>query len=123
MAILSGNLDQDAHKHPTRRGWFVGWYLPQGTPFHSKDFEMKWGVHKKGWKRESFAAQRTAKSITILVSGKFITKFKARKVTLSRPGDYVYFSPRVYHITEAREDSVVLTIRWPSIPHDQAERK
>ena len=49
-----------------------------------------------------------------LISGRFVQKRPDREVELSKPGDYVMWGPGVVHAWKAVEDSVMLTIRWPS---------
>jgi len=51
----------------------------------------------------------------LLISGRFRLEFLGRSVLLARQGDYVVFH-RVSHSWHAEEASVVLVVRWPSIP-------
>jgi quercetin dioxygenase-like cupin family protein len=44
---------------------------------------------------------------------------KAESVTLSNPGDYVFFAPGVCHTWKANQKTTVISVRWPSIPGDQ----
>jgi quercetin dioxygenase-like cupin family protein len=37
-------------------------------------------------------------------------------VVLTRPGDYVLWGPGVDHSWLAEQESVVVTVRWPSLP-------
>src|SRR2546427_161524 len=38
-----------------------------------------------------------------------------RGTALERPGDYVVWGPGIDHIWQAEADSVVITVRWPSL--------
>lgn len=82
-------------------------------------FEAKWGVHKAGEGRSTWASS-TGKTLTILISGRFTNSFRDEDQTIvvqmSRPGDFILFGPDTEHTWRALEDSVVLTFRWPSIP-------
>ena len=62
-----------------------------------------------------------AKTISILIKGKFLLIFpeENKEIVLEKQGDFVFWDSKVYHGSEALEDSTVLTIRWPSIPNDQ----
>jgi hypothetical protein len=51
----------------------------------------------------------------LLISGKFRVELPERSVLLAKQGDYVVFHG-VDHSWHAEKDSVVLTVRWPSIP-------
>ena len=110
--IYSGYADEDA---PSHRGWLVGHFMPPGDPRHSKDAEIKWGVHKKGDKRAEWVDEDPRTGVFILVSGRFRIDLPDRSVVLDRPGAYVLFSG-VGHCWEAEEDSVLIGLRWPSLP-------
>lgn len=51
----------------------------------------------------------------LLVSGRFRVEFPERSVVLTERGDYVVFHG-VDHSWFAEEESVILGIRWPSVP-------
>jgi quercetin dioxygenase-like cupin family protein len=57
---------------------------------------------------------RTA--LLVLISGRFRVELPDRSVLLERPGDYVVWGHGVDHTWWADEESVVLTVRWPSVP-------
>jgi quercetin dioxygenase-like cupin family protein len=40
----------------------------------------------------------------------------SESVLLEREGDYVMWGAGVDHTWRAEEDSIVITIRWPSLP-------
>jgi quercetin dioxygenase-like cupin family protein len=52
----------------------------------------------------------------LLVTGRFRLDLDGGSVTLARQGDYVIWGPGIDHAWHAEEQSVVLTVRWPSIP-------
>jgi cupin superfamily acireductone dioxygenase involved in methionine salvage len=110
-----------------RGGWFVGQFVaPELGLRHQDTLEVKWGQHPKGECRRAFAHYKSATTISILVSGIFVTWIKLgeqlREVTLSKPGDYIAFAPGVDHSWEAREDCVVISVRFPSVAGDQVEQ-
>jgi len=43
-------------------------------------------------------------------------------VVLEQQGQYVLHGPGIPHKSEALEDSIILTIRWPSVPNDRVDR-
>ena len=69
------------------------------------------GEHRAGW-----TTAECRSTLVVLVSGQFridLTVGRALledKATTSREG------PGIEHSWQAEEDSVVLTVRWPSIP-------
>jgi len=48
--------------------------------------------------------------------GSLVLRFPDRDVALREEGDYVLFGPGMPHSFRSVEESLVLTIRWPSIP-------
>lgn len=110
MSWRAGNASQDGSSN---RGWFIGSFIGdelRGTD----DVELKWGDHARGERRASWAEGDARTSVTVLVSGRFRIELTDDSVVLERPGDYLIWGPGAGHTWEAEEDSVVLTVRWPS---------
>ena len=108
-----------------RRGWFIGHFLGSGSGPAATDLvEVKWGVHAGGESKAIEGVNQTATTLSLLVSGRFRLDFPRHdlSVTLARPGDYAVWPPGVSHRWYVLEDAVVITVRWPSRRHDQAER-
>jgi cupin superfamily acireductone dioxygenase involved in methionine salvage len=108
------------------RGWFVGQFVaPEFGLRHQDALEVKWGQHPKGECRRAFAHYKSSTTISILVSGVFVTWLKVhdelREVILAKAGDYIAFAPGVEHSWEAIEDCLVISVRFPSTPDDQIE--
>lgn len=114
-ALLEGGLDG-------RRGWFLGHFRDpaSGLP-HSNDVEVKWGTHPQGEEKTLLAANDSATTLSVLISGVFRVWFPhfEREIILAEPGDYVVFAPGVAHTWRAMEDTVIISVRWPSLPDDQ----
>lgn len=89
--------------------------MPPGDPRHSEAVEIKWGAHPRGEHRAQWVTGEIRTALIVLVSGLFRIEFRDRSVLLSRSGDYVVFDG-VDHSWYAEEDSVVLGVRWPSVP-------
>ncbi|MQY05257.1 cupin domain-containing protein [Actinomadura macrotermitis] len=98
------------------RGWLLGHFKPPGDPRHSEDVEIKWGVHPKGERRAQWAVGEKRTALLVLISGRFRMEFPDGDVVLAEQGDYVLWERGVDHSWEAEEASVVMTVRWPSIP-------
>jgi hypothetical protein len=117
--ITSGNAKDDGPQNGAR-GWFVGHFI---NPVHglryTQDVEIKWSEHLPGTKRISPSVRERATTLTLLLSGLFVIEFPDIDVafSLERTGDYVISAPGVAHLWRAIEDSVVLTVCWPSIPN------
>ena len=89
--------------------------MPGQDPRHSTDVEVKWGVHPRGDQRGQWVTGEKRTAMIVLVSGRFRIDLPGRSVVLAEQGDYVLFDG-VDHSWYAEEASVVLGIRWPSVP-------
>lgn len=99
------------------RGWFLGHFMPgEDNPLRTSDVEIKWYTHAKGETRETWAPGNPVKTLNILIRGQFVLLFPEQEVRLSQEGDYVLFGPDMPHSYRSEEESLVLTVRWPSIP-------
>jgi quercetin dioxygenase-like cupin family protein len=98
------------------RGWLLGHFKPLGDVRHSDDVEIKWGVHPPGERRARWATDEKRTALLVLISGRFRVELPGRSVLLADQGDYVVWGPGVDHSWQAEDASVVLTVRWPSIP-------
>jgi hypothetical protein len=97
------------------RGWLLGHFKPVDDVRHSEDVEIKWGVHPRGDQRAQWVTAEKRTALLMLISGRFRVDLPGDSVLLANQGDYVVFHG-VDHSWYAEEESVVLTVRWPSIP-------
>lgn len=106
-----------------RKGWFVGHFIDDDALRKSDDVEVKWAFHPRGESNDKFVANRTATTMSILIRGRFKISFRtdsdADDVLLEKEGDYALWPPMVEHDWVAVEDSVILSVRWPSKARDQ----
>jgi len=99
------------------RGWFLGQFMPDDAgPLRTSDLEVKWYTHAKGEERPEWSPASAVRTLNILIRGHFVLRFPEREVPLVDEGDYVLFGPGVAHSFRSVEESLVLTVRWPSIP-------
>lgn len=102
------------------RGWIVGAFLsPAAWPRHTDGVEVKWGMSAAGERRAVWTDHESRATIAILISGCFTIETSEGGVTLSRPGDYVAWGSGVTHSWVAEEDSIIVTVRWPSPAPDR----
>jgi hypothetical protein len=113
-----GNAARDA---VDGTGWFLGQFVPAALGLrHQTDVELKWGVHAKGQKRPGgIQANGVATTVSVLLRGAMHITFAVdgatRDVVLRQEGDYVIFGPDLVHGWEALSDSVVMSVRFPSV--------
>jgi hypothetical protein len=97
------------------RGWLLGHFMPPGDARHSDAVEIKWGVHPAGEQRQGWVTDDPRSILSVLVSGRFRIDLSDRSVVLAEQGDYIVFHG-VSHTWVAEEESVVMSVRWPSLP-------
>jgi hypothetical protein len=112
-----GNADDDAGEN---RSWLVGHFKDPGDVRHSKDAEVKWSSHPAGDERADWNPGVHDGTVLLLVSGQWELRLRTGDrvdtVVLERPGDYAMWGPGVDHTWRALADSVMVTVRWPSLP-------
>lgn len=109
-----GNATEDGQ---STRGWLVGHFLDKSAGVRAtKDVEIKWGIHPAGEERTEWTTEDQRTTVLILVSGRFVVNLSEGSAELKRQGDYAMWGPGIDHSWEAKEDSVVITVRWPSLP-------
>ncbi|QYX79062.1 cupin domain-containing protein [Streptomyces akebiae] len=111
-SVYVGNAGKDA---ALDRGWLLGHFKAEGDPRRSEAVEIKWGVHPRGDTRAQWVRGEERTALQVLISGRFRVEFPGRSVVLERQGDYVVWGRGVDHSWVAEEESVVLTVRWPSV--------
>jgi hypothetical protein len=112
-SVYVGNAGRDA---ALDRGWLLGHFKDASDPRHSEAVEIKWGVHPSGEGRGRWVEGEVRTAMLVLISGRFRVELSGRSVLLDQQGDYVVWGHGVGHSWLAEEDSVVLTVRWPSVP-------
>ncbi len=86
-SVYVGRAGEDGVRN---QGWLLGHFMPVGELLHSRDVEVKWGVHPPGDRRAAWATGETRTALLVLIRGAFDI--------------------------ELRDRTVVLTVRWPSLP-------
>ncbi len=112
--FVVGNAIREGKEY---KDWFFGQFMPESSHQHSRDLEVKWGVHAKGEKcTSSHTPNEKITTMTILVRGKIQATFDGKTYSLENEGDYLLWSHNLPHTSEMLEDTTCITIRWPSIP-------
>ena len=99
-----------------RRGWIVGHFVDDPPGIRTTgDVEIKWAHHPAGEERESWVTGEHRTTIFFLIDGRFRLELRDESLLLEHQGDYVMWGSGVDHRWHAEQDSVVLTVRWPSL--------
>lgn len=111
----SGNAEIDG---VGTRGWLLGHFLKEsnGGVRATEALEVKWGIHPEGERRAEWVSGDERTTLLVLVQGRFRLDLSVGTVVLKRQGDYVVWGPGIDHSWQAEQDSIVLTVRWPSVP-------
>ncbi len=119
-SIVTGNAYLDGEQYRT---WFIGHFVGQDQ--HSlrrtRHVEVQLRQHPKGNRKQGWSSHRSAHSLVLLIRGHFVLEFPHKKVELLHEGDYSLWPPGVPHTWEAKEDTLVVTVRWPSLSGDAIE--
>lgn len=109
----TGNAVEDG---ADTRGWIVGHFIDPAQGVRSNnDVEIKWATHPKGDKRPDWTSDDQRTTVVLLISGLFQVNLTTGVAVLASQGDYVMWGFGVDHSWEAMDESVVVTIRWPSV--------
>ena len=122
-SLVTGNAVDEGQSDAISPGWFIGHFVSKKANLrHTNDVEVKWGIHHSGDEKLSTRIIETSTTLTILISGSFLMKFGTgdSEALLERPGDYALFAPGAEYKWYALAESVVLTVRWPSIPNTRS---
>jgi len=107
-----GNAADDTRDN---RGWLLGHFIdPTEGVRHSKDVEVKWGIHPAGECRHEWTADDQRTTLLVLIQGEFRVDLTEGSKLLTKQGDYMLWGPGIDHSWEALTDAVVMAVRWPS---------
>jgi quercetin dioxygenase-like cupin family protein len=110
----AGNAATDGQDY---RGWVVGHFIGDAHEVRASEaVEIKWGIHLAGEGRQAWTADEQRTTVLLLVKGRFRLDLTVGTIVLKNEGDYAIWGPGIEHSWQAEEDSVVITVRWPSTP-------
>lgn len=98
------------------RGWIVGHFIDAAEGVRSTDsVEIKWAHHPAGEQRSEWTSDDQRTTVVMLIDGSFRVNLTGGDAVLVNQGDYVMWGPGIDHAWAALADSIVLTVRWPSL--------
>jgi hypothetical protein len=114
LMVHCGNAFADGAPH---QGWFIGRFLEIPHDLRSSHaIEVKWSAHHAGMQKRLWGMSEEATTLCVLIKGRVSLQFPGRECLLSQEGDYAIWSAGVPHRWMVVEESLVLTVRWPSAP-------
>jgi hypothetical protein len=115
--IQHGNAIEEGDQ---TRGWFVGAFIESQGLQKNNSVEIKWANHPKGERHTSKAMPGNATTLGMLVHGCYKINFdNGEEVILKKEGDYAIWNPNIGHSNEALEDTLFITVRWPSLSSEK----
>lgn len=87
----------------------------EANPLRNADLEVKRFTHAKNETRPEWSPASDVRTLNILIRGRFVLLFPDEEVLLEKEGDFVLFGPGIAHSHRSEEESLMLTVRWPSI--------
>jgi hypothetical protein len=81
-----------------------------------RDSERRWLVEIAALSLPLPTLGAVAVAALLLVKGRFGIELSTGSFVLEREGDYAVWGPGINHSWYAEADSVVITVRWPSLP-------
>jgi hypothetical protein len=115
-----GNARADGASH---HGWFIGRFLNIPHDLRSSHaIEVKWSTHHAGTRKQRWGMSEEATTLCVLIKGQVSIQFPGRECLLSQEGDYVIWPAGIPHRWAVAQESLVLTVRWPSVPEAYREQ-
>jgi hypothetical protein len=112
--VCCGNAFADGVRH---RGWFIGRFLEIPHDLRSSHaVEVKWSTHLAGTQKQFWGVSEEATTLCVLIKGQVSIQFPGRECLLSQEGDYAIWSAGVPHRWVVVQESLILTVKWPSVP-------
>jgi hypothetical protein len=113
-AVCCGNAFADGARH---QGWFIGRFLEIPHDLRSSHgVEVKWSTHLAGTQKQFWGVSKEATTLCVLIKGSVSLQFPGKECLLSQEGDYAIWAAGVPHRWAVAQESLVVTVRWPSVP-------
>jgi quercetin dioxygenase-like cupin family protein len=114
----TGNAASDGRDY---RGWIVGHFVGDERNVRASEaVEIKWGIHPAGEGRPDWTTDEQRTTVLLLVKGRFRLELTVGTIVLKDQGDYAMWGPGIEHSWQAEEDSILITMRWPSTPQSSS---
>ena len=118
--VRCGNALADGARH---QGWFIGRFLEIPHDLRSSHaVEVKWSTHYTGTQKQLWGISEVSTTLCVLIRGNVTLQFPGMECVLSEEGDYALWSAGIPHRWAVAQESLVLTVRWPSAPETYGEQ-
>ena len=118
--VRCGNAFADGARH---HGWFIGRFLEIPHDLRSSHaIEVKWSTHLAGTQKQFWGMSEVSTTLCVLIKSSVSLQFPGGECLLSQEGDYAIWPAGVPHRWAVVQESLVLTVRWPSAPETYREQ-
>lgn len=101
------------------KGWLVGQFLPENTPFKDDNVEIYYKTFPAGDKSDKMHNHPQGREYLIVISGKATMRIGDEIMEL-QTGDYVAIPNNTPDcLVEVKEDFSIIGVRHPSIPNNK----
>lgn len=101
------------------KGWLVGRFLPEQTPFQDDNIEIYYKFFLAGDKSDRLHRHPFGKEYLIVISGKATMRIGAEIVKLKQ-GDYIAIPNNTPDcLVEVRENLSIIGVQYPSLPNNK----
>ncbi len=116
--MKTGNLNTELGDD-ARGGYIVNGLSKKGVPLlgleESPDFQVRWIRLNKAESKPEAHSDSITQALVILIKGHHAVFVDGAEIYLQNEGDYVYLAPNEMHSWEAKEDTLLLVVRWPGV--------
>lgn len=114
--IKIGKISEQQQK---TRGWLVGQFFPENSPFKDDNVEIYHKTFPVGDKSDRLHKHPKGKEYLIVLAGKAIMQIGEEQIEL-QSGDYITISKNTPDkIIEVLEELTIIGVRYPSIPNNK----
>jgi quercetin dioxygenase-like cupin family protein len=116
IMVERGNVQT---QQESMRGWLVGQFFPEDSPFHDKNVEIYFKTFPKGDASDKLHLHPQGKEYLIVLDGIVKIRVGEEEIVLKK-GDYITIpSNTPDKIVEVIEDVTIIGVRHPSIPDNK----
>jgi hypothetical protein len=88
----------------------------------SQAIKVKWSTHIAGTQKQFWGVSEEATTLCVLIKVHVSLQFPGKECILSQEGDYAIWPAGIPHRWAVAQESLVLMVRWPSVPEAYREK-
>lgn len=114
--MVKGNIEK---QNKELKGWLVGQFFPDRSPFQDSDVEIYCKVLPVGYIGDKLHVHPVGKEYLVMAEGKMRMRIGGEEVLLKK-GDYIVIPSNVPDkVLEVLEPTTMFGVRCPSVPNNK----